>query len=146
MHSSKPLDTVFTARSRANRIRKRLVDRVRRLREAAGTRPTMVDQSLRIEHHVSCVIRAWEELAEHLPRVATALELHYFGGLEVEGVAAAMGRSLNTGAVDLRFGHAYLAKALQPASLERRGPSLSASDAQGDSAGSGAVEGKLALT
>lgn len=102
------LDMPLTVRSRSNRIRRYQVDRVRKLRHlAGGAARTRLDQDM------TRIIRAWEELAAHRPRVAATLELHYFGRFEVSGVALTLGRSLETSALDLRFGYAVLESALR---------------------------------
>jgi hypothetical protein len=63
--------------------------------------------------------RAWEDLAKRFPRVAATLDLYYFGKYEVEGVALTLGRSEQTSAIDLRFGQAWLVRALRRTSAER---------------------------
>lgn len=46
------------------------------------------------------------------PRVARVVELHYFGGLDYDETAAALGASRSTVNRDLRFAKAWLRKAL----------------------------------
>lgn len=55
---------------------------------------------------------ALEQLAARDPRKAQALELAYFGGLDREEIARALGVSVPTVDRDLRFGKAWLKRAL----------------------------------
>ncbi|MEZ4416752.1 MAG: sigma-70 family RNA polymerase sigma factor [Gemmatimonadota bacterium] len=57
---------------------------------------------------------ALERLAEQDPRKARVVELHYFGGLNYEEVAAALELSTVTVFRDLRFAKAWLADELGP--------------------------------
>ena len=56
---------------------------------------------------------ALTRLAAHDPRKAHAIELHYFGGLSYEEVAAATGVSPATVDRDLRFAKAWLCRELE---------------------------------
>jgi hypothetical protein len=74
-------------------------------------------------------MQAWEDLEARLPRVAQTLDLHYISGYPIDDVATMLGRSyisgypiddvatmlgrsLRTSVLDLRLGHAWLARAL----------------------------------
>lgn len=59
------------------------------------------------------VSQAWESLDSRLPRVAQTLDLHYISGYSIDDVASILGRSLQTSALDLRLGHAWLARAVE---------------------------------
>jgi hypothetical protein len=59
------------------------------------------------------IMRAWHRLDELWPRVAMTLDLHHISGLRVHVVATVLGRSLQTSALDLRLGHAWLARAIE---------------------------------
>jgi hypothetical protein len=65
------------------------------------------------------VLRTWEGLEAHLPRVAQTLDLHHIAGYSIDRVAAILGHSEKTSAVDLRFGHAWLVRDLRSASRTR---------------------------
>jgi len=56
---------------------------------------------------------ALEQLAACEPRKSRALELAYFGGLDREEIARALGVSVPTVDRDLRFGRAWLKRALE---------------------------------
>jgi RNA polymerase sigma-70 factor, ECF subfamily len=51
---------------------------------------------------------AIEKLAEENPRLAQAIELHYFGGLTAAEAAEVTGRSVHSVRHDLRFAQAWL--------------------------------------
>jgi RNA polymerase sigma factor (TIGR02999 family) len=55
---------------------------------------------------------ALETLQEHNPRLAQAVELRYFGGLELEEIAASLSISLATAKRDLTLGKAWLRRKL----------------------------------
>lgn len=55
---------------------------------------------------------ALTKLQQHDPRVAAVVELHYFGGLDYDEAAAAIGASRSTINRDLRFAKAWLRTAL----------------------------------
>lgn len=63
--------------------------------------------------------RALERLAELDERQATVLELRYFGGLQLEEIATAVGISLATVKRDLTAARAWLSHALRETSDER---------------------------
>ena len=56
--------------------------------------------------------RALEALARENELLATVLEMHYFGGMTAEEVALALGRSAHAIRHDIRFGRAWLRRAL----------------------------------
>lgn len=102
-----------TARTRANEVRRAQVGRARRGRlklcqqlvRVRGANDEMAASVLRI-------LRAWARLTEIRPRVAMTLDLHHVSGLKVCNIASVLGRSLQTSALDLRLGHAWLARAI----------------------------------
>lgn len=61
---------------------------------------------------VITIHQALEKLAEHNERIAKALELRYFGGLQLDETAAALSVSLATLKRDLALGEAWLRRAL----------------------------------
>jgi RNA polymerase sigma factor (TIGR02999 family) len=56
--------------------------------------------------------RALEVLAQENPDLATAVEMHYFGGMTAEEVALAVGRSVHVVRHELRFARAWLRRIL----------------------------------
>lgn len=102
-----------TARSRANEARRAQVGRARRGRlelcqqliRGRGANDESTAPVMRM-------VRAWSRLTEVRPRVAMTLDLHHVSGLKVHRIAAVLGRSLQTSALDLRLGHAWLARAI----------------------------------
>ena len=56
--------------------------------------------------------RALDQLAAANPALAQAIEMRYFGGLTAEEAAEATGRSVHSVRHDLRFGQAWLRRAL----------------------------------
>lgn len=101
-----------TTRSRTNQQRQQWRDAVCRRREVA-MRKCRDGAPAPLNRDLACLERAWKELAEKLPRVAAALDLHYFGRCGVQEVAMTLGRSLDTSALALRFGQAWLARSLK---------------------------------
>ena len=99
-------------------MRQILVDRVRRRRahkRGSGNHPIVLD-----ENHIA-IDRSWdlvalddalEELAKHSERKARAVELHYFGGLTQEEIAAVCDVHVNTDARDQHFSEAWLRRHL----------------------------------
>jgi RNA polymerase sigma factor (TIGR02999 family) len=59
--------------------------------------------------------RALTRFAAETPRAAKVVELRYFGGLELEEIAAALDTSLRTVERDWRFARVWLRDALAPA-------------------------------
>ena len=57
--------------------------------------------------------RALDALETENPDLATAVEMHYFGGMTAEEVALALGRSVHIVRHELRFARAWLRRALQ---------------------------------
>jgi RNA polymerase sigma-70 factor (ECF subfamily) len=55
---------------------------------------------------------AIEALAAENPRLAEAVDMHYFAGMTAEEAAEATGRSVHTIRHDLRFAHAWLRRRL----------------------------------
>jgi RNA polymerase sigma factor (TIGR02999 family) len=55
---------------------------------------------------------ALDALASEEPRLARAVELHYFGGLTAEEAAEVTGRTVHSARHDLRFAHAWLRRRL----------------------------------
>ena len=58
------------------------------------------------------LMQAWESLDDRLPRVAQTLDLHHIAGYSIDSVATILGLSLQASARDLRFGNAWLVRAL----------------------------------
>jgi RNA polymerase sigma-70 factor, ECF subfamily len=58
------------------------------------------------------VHEALQKLEEYNPRLAQAVELRYFGGLQLEEIGATLDVSLATVKRDLALGHAWLQRAL----------------------------------
>jgi RNA polymerase sigma factor (TIGR02999 family) len=56
--------------------------------------------------------RALEALERENPDLATAVEMHYFGGMTAEEVAVAVGRSVHVVRHELRFARAWLRREL----------------------------------
>jgi RNA polymerase sigma factor (TIGR02999 family) len=57
--------------------------------------------------------RALDALEDENRDIATAVEMHYFGGMTAEEVALAVGRSVHVVRHELRFARAWLRRALQ---------------------------------
>lgn len=95
-------------------MRQILVDHARKRcadKRGAGERPTQLDETL------VAVDRPWElvalddaldELAKLDERKARVIELHYFGGLTQDAIAAVCDVHINTVARDLRLAEAWL--------------------------------------
>lgn len=102
-------------RSWASPLRKQSSQQFGRLRRIAlrhaGTDVTATPLIRRAMIHLN---RAWEDLARHAPRVAETLDLFYFGGFDVTAVATTLQRSPEQCAQTLRFGQAWLTRALRP--------------------------------
>jgi RNA polymerase sigma factor (TIGR02999 family) len=98
----------------ANTMRRILIDHARsRNADKRGGHLTSVqfdDASVGEARPFDLIVldEALEALAQHDPRKARSLELHYFGGLSQEEVAAALGIHVNTVARDLVFAKAWL--------------------------------------
>jgi RNA polymerase sigma factor (TIGR02999 family) len=99
-------------------MRQILVDRARRRRagkRGSGIRPTVLDENcIAIDRSWDLVALddALEELAKHSERKARVVELHYFGGLTQEEIAAVCEVHVNTVARDLHFSEAWLRRHL----------------------------------
>jgi RNA polymerase sigma factor (TIGR02999 family) len=65
-----------------------------------------------VEHDVLALHQALERLGEHDERSARVLEMAYFGGMERDEIACALGVSVPTVDRDLRFAKAWLNKQL----------------------------------
>jgi RNA polymerase sigma factor (TIGR02999 family) len=99
-------------------MRQILVDRARRRRadkRGSGNRPTVLDENcIAIERSWDLVALddALDELAKHSERKARVVELHYFGGLTQDEIAAVCDVHVNTVARDLHFSEAWLRRHL----------------------------------
>ena len=99
-------------------MRRILVDRARRRRASkrgSGNRPTVLDENcIAIDRSPDLVALddALDELAKHSERKARVIELHYFGGLTQDEIAAVCDVHVNTVARDLRFSEAWLRRHL----------------------------------
>jgi RNA polymerase sigma factor (TIGR02999 family) len=95
-------------------MRQILVDHARKRaadKRGAGERPVEFDDNLiAIERPAELVAldRALDELGKFDERKARITELHYFGGLTQEEIAAVCDLHVNTVARDLRFSEAWL--------------------------------------
>lgn len=89
--------------------------RLRQKRGADGVHVPLDDVAVSIAQDSQAIIdldEALTRLHQIDPRVARVLELHYFGGLDYDETAEAMGASRSTINRDLRFAKAWLKKAL----------------------------------
>lgn len=99
-------------------MRRILIDRARRRRadkRGSGDRPIVLDESrVPVDRSPDLVALddALEELAKHSERKARVIELHYFGGLTQDEIAAVCDVHVNTVARDLRFSEAWLRRHL----------------------------------
>lgn len=99
-------------------MRRILVDRARRRRASkrgSGHTPTVLDENcIAIDRSPDLVALddALEELAKRSERKARVIELHYFGGLTQDEIAAVCDVHVNTVARDLRFSEAWLRRHL----------------------------------
>lgn len=88
-----------------------------RQRRGGGLQRVSLDEAqVMTERHAEELIAldgALERLAGLEPRLGEVVELHYFGGLTVEEVAAAVGLSERTVKRDLRRARAFLAASLR---------------------------------
>jgi RNA polymerase sigma factor (TIGR02999 family) len=95
-------------------MRRILIDGARRRRASkrgSGVRPTVLDESrIAVGRSLDFVAldNALEDLAKHSERQARVVELHYFGGLTHDEIAAVCNLHVNTVARDLRFAEAWL--------------------------------------
>jgi RNA polymerase sigma factor (TIGR02999 family) len=100
-------------------MRRILVDHARRRcaeKRGAGERPVELDETrVAIERPFELVALddALEELAKFDERKARITELHYFGGLTQEEIAAVCEVHVNTVARDLRLSEAWLRSRLR---------------------------------
>jgi RNA polymerase sigma factor (TIGR02999 family) len=100
-------------------MRQILVDHARKRcaeKRGAGERPTELDETrVAIERPAALVAidDALEELAKLDERKARVVELHYFGGLTQDEIAAVCDVHVNTVARDLRFAAAWLRTRLE---------------------------------
>lgn len=74
--------------------------------------PTVIAAEASSEDHLLELDLALDALASEEPRLARAIELHYFGGLTAEEAAEVTGRSVHAARHDLRFAHAWLRRRL----------------------------------
>jgi RNA polymerase sigma factor (TIGR02999 family) len=72
---------------------------------------------------------ALEKLQSHNPRIAQAVELRYFGGLQLEEIAGEIAVSLATVKRDLALGEAWLRRALAGALRPRRASRIPGAEA-----------------
>ncbi len=104
----------------ARMMRRILVDHARsraRVKRGAGTPAVTLDESALISSDSIDVLlevdEALERLAGHDRRMAEAIELVYFGGLDYDMAAEALGVSRSTLYADLKFAKAWLKEAMQ---------------------------------
>lgn len=100
-------------RSRVNVMRRTRAVQARRMRQAVVRRLVERDLGPDTEDIAQVVLRAWETIETRLPRVAQTLDLHHVSGYSIDEVAALLGHSHRTSAVDLRLGHAWLVRDLR---------------------------------
>ena len=89
--------------------------RVRQKRGAGDVHVSLDDVSVALGQASQTILDLDEALTRLQaidPRVARVVELHYFGGLDYDETAGAMGASRSTINRDLRFAKAWLRKAL----------------------------------
>lgn len=107
-----------TFRSRTNRSRESSRRDFERMRQLAfrlvGTDATA---STETRWTIVRLSRAWTLLAGYAPRVAETLDLYYFGRLEAAGIALTLDRPVRQTEMELRFGQAWLTRALLQADL-----------------------------
>jgi RNA polymerase sigma factor (TIGR02999 family) len=92
--------------------------RLRQKRVSGDVHVSLDDVSVAIGQASQTIIElddALTRLQKIDPRVARVVELHYFGGLDYDETAEAMGASRSTVNRDLRFAKAWLKQALGPA-------------------------------
>jgi RNA polymerase sigma-70 factor (ECF subfamily) len=100
----------------ASRLMRRvLVDHAKsrsRIKRDAGTREPLTDElgtpSPPMDFDVIALDDAIEGLQQMEPRLAQVIELHYFGGLTYDQIAAALGTSAATVHRDIRLARAWL--------------------------------------
>jgi RNA polymerase sigma factor (TIGR02999 family) len=100
-------------------MRQVLIDHAKgRLRQKRGggeVHVTLGDVAVSLNHASEQILdldRALTKLAAADPRAARVVELHYFGGLDYDETAEAMGASRSSVNRDLRFAKAWLGHAL----------------------------------
>lgn len=102
----------------ARLMRQILVDHARRYaadKRGGGERPVTLDDHLAADARPDAFLeldRALDALAGFDERKAQAVELHYFGGLTRDEIAAVLGVHVNTVASDLRLAEAWLHRRL----------------------------------
>src|SRR5271155_6240863 len=100
----------------ASRLMRRvLVDHAKsrsRMKRNSGAKDALAEDSGEIlppmDFDVIALDEALEGLQQMEPRLAQAIELHYFGGLTYDQIAAAVGKSAATVHRDIRLGRAWL--------------------------------------
>jgi RNA polymerase sigma factor (TIGR02999 family) len=100
----------------ASRLMRRvLVDHAKsrsRLKRNAGIRDLSVENSEQVAPSIEVDVIALDDALESLlqlePRLAQVIELHYFGGMTYDEIAAAMGASAATVHRDIRLAKAWL--------------------------------------
>lgn len=108
----------------AHAMRDLLVDRARargRLKRGGGRKRLELDEGLAFSADPAegdtpdlvALDQALKRLAEHDPRAAEVVTLRFFGGLEIEQAAAALGVSVATANRDWRYAKAFLAAELE---------------------------------
>jgi RNA polymerase sigma factor (TIGR02999 family) len=89
--------------------------RLRQKRGAGGLHVSLDDVSVSLGRASQTIVElddALTRLQQIDPRVARIVELHYFGGLDYDEMAEAIGSSRSTISRDLRFAKAWLRKEL----------------------------------
>jgi RNA polymerase sigma factor (TIGR02999 family) len=104
----------------ASTMRRVLVDHAkskRRDKRGGGAALLPLDEALNVADapgdDIVALDEAMAELAEHDPRKARVIELHYFAGLNYDEIAAALDIGVATVNRDLRFAKAWLHQRLQ---------------------------------
>ncbi len=104
----------------ASTMRRVLVDHAkakRRDKRGGGAKMVPFEDALNVAEapgdDIVALDEAMAELAEHDPRKARVVELHYFAGLNYEEIAAQLEIGVATVNRDLRFAKAWLHKRLQ---------------------------------
>jgi RNA polymerase sigma-70 factor, ECF subfamily len=88
-------------------------------KRGGGDQPLTFDEGLvgtDRPHELIALDGALEELVKFDERKARTVELHYFGGLNQDAVAAVLGVHVNTVARDLRLAEAWIHRHLRPES------------------------------
>lgn len=105
--------TTRSLRSESNDARQALLRAARRARYAAAAFRLREGPTDPVDFDALRLHGPWNELARTRPRVAAALELRYVQLFDERAIARALGRSLETIALDIRFGRVFLMRTLQ---------------------------------